>query len=353
MLLLQSISAQNGACSKLGAWIWHLEITGFSDHQYLADSLQAMGIKRVYVKVADGGINANSWPEIVDETLVDIYKTRGMEVYAWSYNYPGNDEAQAEALYQAAVTGYQGYVVDVEIEFNGDSQALNNLFGAFAQSKGQLEDEGLIDEEFKLYCTTWGNPKDHDFYLSVIDPYVDGYLAQTYVEQWGSGYVENLEFWIGEGNKEYAEMGATKPVHHILAMQDGNVSSERANAFFETAGAESSIWRVPGGSIDQSLWDTWDDIDWEMDFCEFTSLTELEENLVNIYPNPFQDFLQLDLNDPKETVLVQLYDVQGGLVFEQEISFSSSIDLGFLNTGIYFCKLKSKHGIQVSIVSKN
>ena len=52
-----SAQAQNDACNKLGTWLWYIEITGFDTHEELADSLVALGVKRVFVKVADGQPN--------------------------------------------------------------------------------------------------------------------------------------------------------------------------------------------------------------------------------------------------------------------------------------------------------
>ena len=150
------------------------------------------------------------------------------------------------------------------------SHFLNAFFNAFSNAKNKLITDGFADENFKLYCTTWGNPKDHDFHIGIINPHVDGYLAQTYVEQWGPTFVDNLEYWIEEGDKEYKMMGATKPVHHILAIEKNSVPANRVDAFFEKAGSESSIWRIPGGGVSGETWNTWSEVNWKMNFCETT-----------------------------------------------------------------------------------
>jgi len=51
--------------------MWYIEITGFDTHAELADSLSNMGIKRIYVKVADGSVNTDIWPELIDESVVE------------------------------------------------------------------------------------------------------------------------------------------------------------------------------------------------------------------------------------------------------------------------------------------
>lgn len=34
-----------------------------------------MGVKRIYVKVADGGINLDIYPELLDTSVVEDYKS--------------------------------------------------------------------------------------------------------------------------------------------------------------------------------------------------------------------------------------------------------------------------------------
>lgn len=81
LLLALPLSAQDtDDCNHLGAWLWFIEITGFDTHAEIADSLSNMGVKRIYVKVADGGINPAVWPELLDASVVADYKSRGLEV---------------------------------------------------------------------------------------------------------------------------------------------------------------------------------------------------------------------------------------------------------------------------------
>jgi hypothetical protein len=104
--------------NQLGRWLWYLEGTGYTTHSALATKLQTLGVKRIYVKVADGGYSPSSWPEVDDAALVNAYKAQGIEVWAWSYNYSGNEANQTKVLTQAAKAGYEGYVTDIEIEFD-------------------------------------------------------------------------------------------------------------------------------------------------------------------------------------------------------------------------------------------
>ena len=53
--------------NELGIWLWDFGGTGFTNHGELADRLADMGVKRVYVKVADGGYSPDAWPEVDDK----------------------------------------------------------------------------------------------------------------------------------------------------------------------------------------------------------------------------------------------------------------------------------------------
>ena len=344
-LVSTAATAQTDACNKLGAWLWYIDITGFATHGDIADSLQSLGIKRVYVKVADGTINPNVWPELLDTQLVTQYHDRGIECWAWSYNYPtSNDSLQALALYRSAQTGYDGFVVDVEAEFDGDSTNLHDMFASFDAAKQEAMTQGYIDTTFKLYCTTWGNPDDHNFRVDVIDPFVDAFMPQTYVAQWGPSYVNNLAYWIEVGNQEYAQLGATKPLHHIVALESSNINAERIDSFFIVSGGESSLWRIPGGGVSPSLWQVWNDIDWHRDFCEVSPIAApwLLQKQPSIQPNPIAD--QSTLTLPFAADVVVHNAVGQPLIHLRLPAGIQLLDLHTLLPGIYYVTIRGAQG---------
>lgn len=283
------VNAQSNPCNKLGVWLWFIEGTIFDSHEALADSLANLGVDRIYVKVADGSVNIGVWPEIADEQLVQTYLSAGLEVWSWSYNYPGNPIAQAEALTRAAQTGYQGHVVDVEMEFDGDSSQLADLFSAFQNAQSDAIANQWAGPNFELRCTTWGNPIDHQYRIDVIDQYVDAHMPQTYVEVWGQSFIDNAAFWIQTGNEEYQSLGATKPIHHITTTQLGLMTADDIRTFMDASGNETSIWRVPGGGVPASIWDTWKEVNWEKSFCQGEGYTTWTVgDTMDVTPSAFQ-----------------------------------------------------------------
>ncbi len=252
--------------NKLGMWLWYIEGTGYSSHSALADKLVSLGVKRIYVKVADGVYSPTAWPEVDNPAVVNAYKSKGLEVWAWAYNYPGNNANQAKALYQAAKAGYQGFVTDIEIEFDGATTSLESLMQAFVSEKNRAITDGYANTSFKLYCTSWGNPKDHGMRVDIIDKYVDAHMPQTYVEVWGSSYMSNAAQWVNAGTQEYRSLGCKKPIHHIVSNEKNIITAAQMNSFINASGGETSVWRVPGGGTPLAIWNTLAGVNWTADF---------------------------------------------------------------------------------------
>lgn len=278
-----AVPTQGATESGLGAWLWYIEGTGYT-HAQLADRLAALGVSRLYIKVADG---TNIWTEATNPQVPQTYLDAGIEPWAWSYNYPNNSAAQANALYYAAMTGYAGFVLDIETEFDGQSTSLTNLMSAFSNARQSAASQGYISSAaaFPLYVTTWGNPADHQMRIDLMDPYVDGYMPQTYLEVWGDAYMDEATYWVNYGTAEYRSLGATRPVHHIVSSETGEITAGVIGEVFTTSGPESSLWRVPGGGTPTSIWDTWEAVDWDLYTPDEANLTFISPLDGGVYVN--------------------------------------------------------------------
>lgn len=71
--------------------------------------------------------------------------------------------------------------------------------------------------------------------------------------------------------------------------------------------------------------------------CNNLSTTEFTNIAVNIWPNPVQQILHLDVQEPLR--LITIYDILGKTILRTE--FSNSIDVSSLKEGIYFLKVTS------------
>ncbi len=291
-LLMCSIYAYGE--SHLGIWVWYLPDTRYETPAKFADYMKEKSIKRAYVKVNDE--LGNSWfTPYMTKATTDAFKNKGLEVWAWGYNYPSvftnnsgsvvstSIENQAKAVYNAAKAGYQGYVLDAEMEFNQRPSDFITLCKRAYEYKQQAIREGYATTAFKLYVAPMGNPKDHVYLSSNIrnvNQYLDGYMPQTYLEVWGTTYMNSPETWVNQGTKDFKDLGATKPIHHILSDEKGLINSATINKAFKVSGNESSLWRFPNddnASLESTIVGTINAIDWKMfDSTEIKNLRALE-----------------------------------------------------------------------------
>lgn len=248
--------------NKLGAWIWYIDEAGLvkNNHQDMASYLHEMGVQRVFIKISDinyqwqqnkisfagNNVSCGVWQDACEPENLKLYKDLGIEVWAWTYNDSHSYEEQADMLQAAYQVGYDGYVLDIEVEFDGNSAELEKLMQAH-----QLRIESLnIDRaNFPIAVTTWGNPKDHDMDIALLDDYVDVFMPQTYVEKWGSAYVDDIAGAINIGDCEYRELGASRPVWHIVSHEDGILDADSLSEFVTYAGPNASVWRVSNSNL--------------------------------------------------------------------------------------------------------
>jgi hypothetical protein len=355
------IAAQTNDCNKLGIWLWYLEPAsmGYKTHAELAKELVTAGIKRVYVKTADSKPNPSVWPELMDKTVPKAYKDAGLEVWSWSYNYPKNDSLQAHALYLSAQTGYEGHVIDIETEFDKDSLGIYNIAKAFGKAKNAAIAKGYAKADFQLSVTTWGNPKDHNYNIRALDKFVDSYMPQTYVEQWGATYMNKITYWVNAGNAEYKKMGATKPIHHIVSNEDGKITTAQLDEFIAASGKESSLWRVPGTGVPLGRWNQIKAVNWKKNFCSPTATLDGDRNQdFVISPNPCSELFTIRLDEKWQNtaILVQLNDLSGKAIIVQntDYQYNTSIDVSNIPDGMYICNVRLADGswVQQKIIAK-
>jgi hypothetical protein len=259
--------AQNDS-NNLGVWLWYLPDTKYDSHNTLAIDLREMGTQRVYVKVNDEGANHYFKPYL-DSSVVEAYKNQNLEVWAWGYNYPHSISNQAQALYQATKAGYEGYVLDIEKEFESNSNSLVELVKEVYNAKERAINNGYADRDFKIYLSSFGNIMSHDYIkIDAVDQYIDGYMPQTYLEVWGEKYMQNPEKYVELDKEEYRQAGATKPIHNVISVEYGDIKTSQINRAFQTAGSEASIWRVPrwngGDPAPDKQWQIIQDVNWGM-----------------------------------------------------------------------------------------
>jgi len=61
---LVTVGGGGGEAAGLGVWLWYLSGVGYSSHSDLARDLAELGVRRIYIKVADGSVSCSAWPEV-------------------------------------------------------------------------------------------------------------------------------------------------------------------------------------------------------------------------------------------------------------------------------------------------
>ncbi len=267
--------AAAAVAGKLGAWLWLISDTGLT-HGELADKLVKLGVGRIYVKTAEGSHNCDWFPDACGHAITDAYHQRGLEVWGWSFSTLSNPSIQADALTQAATDGYDGYVLDIESNYDGQQQALRDLLSAFSDARTSAISKGLIANGWPIYSTSWGNPLDHNMHVEIMDQYVDAHMPQTYLEVWditrsdssgnplsfGNNYMPYARKNVQRTYCEYRGAGAKKPIHQVVSDEYGKIYSSEIDEFITAGGPETSLWRIPGGGVSATRWNDWSKVNW-------------------------------------------------------------------------------------------
>jgi hypothetical protein len=104
----------------------------------------------------------------------------------------------------------------------------------------------------------------------------------------------------------------------------------------------------------------WDGVQWPEPikstyfYSDFkpTSVQVLKENTINAYPNPFTNELSFDL-PTSETFQLELYDVQGKLVWSQQVRANQKVPTSKLENGLYFYSIRNNKNVFQGKLVKN
>ena len=94
-----------------------------------------------------------------------------------------------------------------------------------------------------------------------------------------------------------------------------------------------------------------------INFTTVTSVEEInsfEESNLSFYPNPVKDLLHVQFrSNSDENVLIQLIDIQGKIVYRQNLKSRAGInytdiEVGSFQKGIYLCRLQKENKIEMN-----
>lgn len=84
-------------------------------------------------------------------------------------------------------------------------------------------------------------------------------------------------------------------------------------------------------------------------------VTILDEIESNVYPNPFTNYLNIDLLNSEKGALIEIFDISGRIVYQKKSNHNSTlrIDTEELLTGLYLLKISSDSTYKVEEIFKN
>ena len=76
--------------------------------------------------------------------------------------------------------------------------------------------------------------------------------------------------------------------------------------------------------------------------CDAVSIDEEFKEQIHIYPNPFSNYLNINVPDEGNIKSVSIQNIQGQVVYKN--GFTSQINLSGLPEGMYFINVENKTG---------
>jgi hypothetical protein len=72
---------------------------------------------------------------------------------------------------------------------------------------------------------------------------------------------------------------------------------------------------------------------------DITGVDKIRKNEFTLYPNPARDYVTLDFGINESPVMMEIFDIQGKSVLQNEITGNEPIDVKMLTRGLYFYRL--------------
>jgi hypothetical protein len=85
----------------------------------------------------------------------------------------------------------------------------------------------------------------------------------------------------------------------------------------------------------------------EVPGCRLTSSTDDVNNLekrISISPNPSSDFITINGGGTDHLYSIEIYSVDGKILFRDTFEKNKEIDISNFNPGLYFCKMTNEYG---------
>ena len=314
--------------------------------------------KEEYTIDSNGNLSViiNSWWDENSAAWLIDYKEE------FTYNSNGDIELEVESEMEnnttwveqwKSVYTYNGIDIQLITEYYWDTDSLNWT----ADDKSEyIYSGGLLIESYDYYWedTNW---KENRKKVYTLDN--NSNIVEVIVHYWFS----NEQAWIAGGKNEYGYDIQGNPNLEInfgwnssdsIWHQDGKYEYSYNNAYslsdlqlppisFFTPDYANMINNMPV----RYEYYTWQNSIWfmnETNECYYSehdmvSIVENEEEIIQVYPNPVSDKINISGNASAEATKVDILDIEGKVILSKTFYGNTSIDIHMMRTGLYIYRV--------------
>ncbi len=295
--------------------------------------------------------------ETSGETYPVLYMHDGQNLFDQYTSFSGEWEVD-ESLNNLAEEGYQVPIV-IGID-NGGAERINELTPWENEEYGGGDGELYIDfiiETFKPYVDenyrTQAGRESTGIMGSSLGGLISHYGALKYQDVFSKAGIFSPSYWFSDSVWAFTnEMGKQQSmkIYQMAGGQESTSTVPNMQAMNDTLSAlgfgshELFIKVVPNGQHNEALWRSQFSEAYLWLFSAFANeISELNQVVnLQINPNPVQGVLHIANYNSKEQDSLEIIDMNGVKVFQQDSNISNNIDISKLKSGSYIIIIRSK-----------
>ncbi len=175
-----------------------------------------------------------------------------------------------------------------------------------------------------------------------LDVYAINRLSHALIDYVFEGNQQGKTVALGNGSAQQVDMGFLTD----LSESDTPVITRPENQFqykchdnWNDFATNNNTWFLQNACDDS-------DGDGTIDRVEQLSINNLKNENVNLYPNPANDYVHLDIENNKiQGTVVNIYEISGKLILKDIKLNNNSINVSSLNSGYYLVKITTPNNI--------
>lgn len=207
---------------------------------------------------------------------------------------------------------------DLHGTYTGQAQVFQNIAGVWTQQGATLHGDSIGDfYGHKLHLNGDGT-------MLAVGATENGQFGMRK----GLGYVRVYrnfnETWIQEGDDIVGEMENDGGYQVLSLSKDGFTLAIGAATFDGKNGANTGRVRV-------------------FEHANTTDIKDVQEGF-KIYPNPTNGILNVEMSQVQEGAEIQILDALGKVVLSKSLT-NNTLDVSFLNCGVYYLQIKIDNGV--------